>query len=534
MGFNEVWQTIVAAAPELWLRTGEHLMLTGVSMTFAVLIGVPLGIYAAHQPRLQATITSVVGVLQTIPSLAMLALLLALTGQIGVVPAIIALTLYALLPIVSNTVSGITNLPRSYAEVAHAVGMRPFQRLTYVELPLASDVILAGIRTAAVICVGIATLSAFIGAGGLGQFINRGLALRDTELILLGAIPAAIMAVAVDLSLQGLGWGLRRRHSLTSSFWQSLLPGLRVAAVAAPFLILATGLVAYVGTRAPSSADAGIVRVGSKNFSEQLLLSEIVAQTIEGRTTLRVDRRFNLGGTMIAHGALAEGAVDLYVEYTGTGLTAILDLPPTSDPDEAFRIVREAYAEQFDAVWLPPLGFNNTFAIAVRGSDARANGWTTLSDLEGVLGLRAGFGPEFIERPDGLPGLLEVYDLEFASIVDLELAFVYDALAEGAVDIVSANATDGRLAAFDLTVLADDRGFFPPYYAAPVVRRETLERYPSLRLALETLAGRIDDARMQALNFEVDGKGRTPADVAREFLVSEGLIRADEAPAPLE
>jgi osmoprotectant transport system permease protein len=516
------------ALPELWLRTGEHIMLTGVSVIMAVMIGVPLGIVAAHRKSLQSPLLSAVGILQTIPSLAMLALLLALTGKIGALPAVIALTLYALLPIVRNTTIGISGLPKSYYEVAQSVGMRPLQRLYYAELPLASDVILGGIRTAAVIGVGIATLSAFIGAGGLGQFINRGLALRDTDLILLGAIPSAIVALFVDASLQSLGWGLRRRHNPRSSFMKSNLNIFRGLAISAPVLILVVGMAAYwTGTTASSSGQlrAQTIRIASKQFVEQFLLGEIVAQLIEAKTDLAVDRRFNLGGTMIAHGALVEGEIDLYVEYTGTALTAILKQPVINDPDRVYEIVKEMYRERYDAVWLSPLGFNNTFAISVRKADATTNNWTKISNLENAPSpLRAGFGPEFIERPDGLPGLLKTYNLNFSEVRDLELSIAYQALARGEVDVISANSTDGQLIAFDLATLEDDRQYFPPYYAAPVVRRETLERHPKLRDVIELLAGRIDEATIRALNFEIDGEGRTPEDVARDYLASTGLV----------
>jgi len=381
-----------------------------------------------------------------------------------------------------------------------------------VLLPLAMPSILAGLHTAAVISIGIATLSAFIGAGGLGQFINRGLALSNTGLILLGAVPAALLALLVDAILGALQWALRPLRSGERGGWRHRL---RPLVVVAPLGLLAVGGGALGGER-------GRIRVGSKNFTEQMVLAELMAQVVERETGLAVERRENLGGTLICHEALRKGEIDLYAEYTGTGLTAILDAGVVADPDEALRVVRKAYADRFGLVWLRPFGFNNTYAITVRAEQARRRGWTCISDLvPGASALKAGFTSEFMERPDGLPGLRRAYGLEFRECVDMDPALMYQAIAKHEVDVICAFATDGRIAAYDLRPLDDDRGFFPPYYAAPVVREETLRTYPEVREALDLLAGRLDDDTMRRLNYEVDERKRTPRDVAAGFLASE-------------
>ncbi len=259
--------------------------------------------------------------------------------------------------------------------------------------------------------------------------------------------------------------------------------------------------------------------VGSKNFTEQSILGELVAQRLEAKAGLPVDRRFYLGGTFIAHQALLAGRIDVYVEYTGTALTAILKQAPGGSPSEVFERVKAGYSALGLEV-AAPLGFNNTFAMVVRGEDARALGLKTLSQsAPHTPGWRAGVGYEFLERPDGYPGLIRAYGLRFAApprVMDLGL--LYRALKERQVDLVAGNSTDGLIAALDLAVLEDDRGYFPPYEAAPVVRLETLERHPGVRRALAGLSGKISAEQMRRLNYAVDGEHRDLKEVAREFL----------------
>jgi len=273
-----------------------------------------------------------------------------------------------------------------------------------------------------------------------------------------------------------------------------------------------------------ASERPGRIVIGSKNFTEQLILGELLAQHIEARTGLEVERRFNLGGTFICHQALVAGQIDVYVEYTGTALTAILKQPPERDPEAVFRIVRERY-RPLGLEWTPPLGFNNTFAMVIRGEDARRHNLKTISDIARVAPRwRAGFGYEFTERADGLKGLVEIYGLTFGSPPRaMEIGLLYRALTEKQVDIVAGNSTDGLIAALDLVALEDDRHYFPPYYAAPVVRRATLERHPQLRRALEDLVGKISEEEMRRLNYAVEGEGRNLRQVVVEFLRSKGL-----------
>jgi glycine betaine/choline ABC-type transport system substrate-binding protein len=263
--------------------------------------------------------------------------------------------------------------------------------------------------------------------------------------------------------------------------------------------------------------------VGSKNFTEQIVLGEIVAQQIERRLHEKVDRKLDLGGTLLAQQALQNGEIDVYPEYTGTALTAVLKLAPASDPAAVLERVRAEYRRRWNLVWLDPLGFNNTFAMVVRGPEARAAAIETVSDAaRRKQGWRLGVGYEFLQRPDGLPGLLQTYHLPLdGNPKSMDLGLLYSALEQQQVDMAAANATDGMLSALDVKVLRDDKHYFPPYQAALIVREQTLAAHPGLRAALDQLAGKLADATMQKLNYELDGKHRPVSEVAREWLARE-------------
>jgi osmoprotectant transport system permease protein len=376
-------------------------------------------------------------------------------------------------------------------------------------LPLALPSIVAGIRVAAVVGVGSATIAAAIGAGGLGDFIYRGLSMVDTTVILAGAIPAALLALAVD---GGLLWAERqlsaRRHSRSRRLTASI--GAGVIAV----VVLTSGALA--------SRSSGAIVVGSKNFTEQVILGELLAQAIERDTGLPVQRRLNLGGTLICDRALLGGDIDVYVEYTGTSLTAVFHQPLSTDPRTVFATVRDLYARTGRTL-LPPLGFDNTFAILVRGRDARERGLRTIEDAARESPRwRAGFGYEFLERPDGYPGLARTYGLRFLdSPRGMDLSLSYRALAAGQVDLIAGDATAGLIKGLDLYRLEDDRHYFPPYDATPVARAETLLRYPRVRHAIEALAGRIAATDMQAMNYAADALHEDPAAIARRFLTGK-------------
>jgi len=275
----------------------------------------------------------------------------------------------------------------------------------------------------------------------------------------------------------------------------------------------------------PSCDSRTYIVVGCKNFTEQIILGELIAQQIENKTHVPVERRFYLGGTYIAHQSILAGRIDVYPEYTGTALTAIVKQPPVSDRKGVYDRVKSEYERRFQLTLSSPLGFNDTFAIEIRGEDARRLHLQTLSQAAAhTPQWRPGFGYEFMERPDGYKGLVATYGLRFAAeprIMDLGL--LTRALKDHQVDLIAGNMTDGLIPALDLFVLEDDKHYFPPYEAVPVVREQTLANHPQIRQALAELGGKISDREMRQLNYEVDGKKRDVKEVVREFLKSKGL-----------
>jgi len=260
--------------------------------------------------------------------------------------------------------------------------------------------------------------------------------------------------------------------------------------------------------------------VGSKNFTEQLVLGEILAQQLERRLGGKVARKLNLGGTLLAHQALVNGEIDVYPEYTGTALTAVLKLPVSSDASRVLSEVRESYKKRWSLEWLQPFGFNNSFAMVIGGEEARRGKLRTLSEAAHYkTDWAMGVGYEFLQRPDGFTGLVKSYGLQIkGQVKTMDLGLLYRALEQRQVDMIAASATDGMLSVLDVTVLQDDRHYFPPYEAAPIVRADSLAAHPGMREALNELAGKLTDKAMQKLNYQVDGKHRSLADVAREFL----------------
>ena len=502
---------IAANRAELLTRLGEHVVLVLLSTLAAAAIAIPLGVAAARRPLLARPIVASANLAQTIPSLALFGFLIPLPfiGGIGTRAALIALTVYAVLPIIRGTITGLQGVSASVTESAVAMGMTPGQVLRQVEWPLALPSIVAGLRVAVVIGVGTATIASAIGAGGLGDYIFRGLAMVDSTVILAGALPAALLAIGADAVLALAGRVADPRRRTRTAGWT--LAAIGAIAIAGPLLAV----------RAAEQAD---VVVGSKNFTEQVVLGEVVAQAIERNTSLRVDRRLNLGGTAIAHQALLSGGIDAYVEYSGTALTAIFNQPAATDPDRVFATIRDRYATLGVTV-LPRLGFNNTFAILVRRADAERLGLRRIGDLNKVQDWNAGFGYEFLERPDGFAGLTAAYGLRFANrprVMDLNL--IYRAVASGEIDVTAGDATSGLIRALELISLEDDRRYFPAYDAVPVVRSAVLLQHPDVGAVIRALEGRLTASVMQAMNYAVDGEKRQPREVAREFLDRIGRL----------
>ena len=497
----------MAHRAELARLIEQHVVLVLVSTGIAVLVGVPAGILAARRARLGRPLLFLANIAQTIPSLALFGFLLPLPfiGGVGPRTALVTLTLYALLPIVRTTVAGLRSLDPAVVGAGVAMGMTPRQLLWMVELPLALPSIVAGIRVAAVIGVGTATIAAAIGAGGLGEYIFRGLSMVDTTTILAGAVPAAILALGVDGLL---GWVERTLNSPR-----------RPSVAIVPVLMAVAALVALAAWAGRATSTAHVT-VGSKNFTEQIILGELAAQAIEAEG-LPVVRKLNLGGTFICDRALRSGDIDLYVEYTGTAVTAVFHEDVPHDPRRALERARARYAAE-GLTLFEPLGFNDTFAILVRSQDARTLNLRSIDDLHRVAARwRPGFGYEFLQRADGYPGLMQAYGLTFGVAPRaMDLSLIYKALADGQVDVIAGDATSALVDALDLTRLDDRRQYFPPYDAVPVARTPAALERVEIRRAMKRLAGRISEADMRALNRAVDIDRQDPAAVARTFLAT--------------
>lgn len=498
-------QTFGERKQELWSALIEHLQISLISLFFAVIIAVPLGIFLTRRERMAEFIIGTSAVMQTIPSLALLGLLIPIVG-IGKVPAIIALVVYALLPILRNTYTGIRELDASLIEASRAMGMNGWRRLWKVELPLALPIIMAGIRTAMVLIVGTATLAALIGAGGLGELILLGIDRNDHALILLGAIPAALLALFFDRVLrmfENIGRSPKR---------VILVSSIAIVVMLTPLLW--------------NTQQKDIVIAG-KLGSEPEILIQMYKQLIEQETDLEVELKPGFGKTAFVFEALQAGEIDIYPEFTGTALsTFVKEEPKSTNREEVYEQARKGMEEKYDMALLKPMEYNNTYALAMPKKVAEQYHVKTISDLGNVAeNVYAGFTLEFADREDGYKGMQKLYNLQFANVKTMEPKLRYRAIESGDVNVIDAYSTDSELAQYDLQVLEDDKGLFPPYQGAPLVRKETLKEYPELETVLNQLAGKISDEEMRNMNYEVNVNGKSAEEVARQFLQKEKLIR---------
>lgn len=508
-----------------------HLELTLAALLLGTAGSLPLGIWVTRHPRAEAFVLGVAGVIQTIPSLALLAVMVPLLAgasalamrlvgiglpSIGFLPALIGLTLYSVLPILRNTVTGIRGLDPAVLEAARGVGMTPREQLRLVELPLAWPVIVAGIRTATVWVVGIATLSTPVGAPSLGNYIFSGLQTRNLTAVLVGCVAAALLALVLDGLVRALEIGVRdRRRDLVA------------AALGALALLTVGTAVRAIHEHVASGAVRTIV-IGAKTFTEQYVLSEIVAAEVTRTTGLPTRTVSSLGST-VAFDALVAGEIDLYVDYTGTIWATLMkrvDVPP--DPAIVLAEVRRWLADTHGVAIVAALGFENAYALAMRDETAGRLGITSIGELASHAGTMVMAGDyEFFSRPEWT-ALAETYGLRFRERRSMDSSLMYGAVATAQVDVISAFSTDGRIAALGLTVLTDDRHVIPPYDAVLLASPRLVRDAPHVLAGLRTLAGAIDADRMRHLNAEVDQNGQSPAAVARAFVAGRNAPAADD------
>lgn len=506
---------LLTHTPEVTARLTQHLLLSLTAVLGAVLLGVPLGLLITRQPWARQPVLGLANIVQTVPSLALFAFLLPILG-LGTWNAIVALLLYSLLPIIRNTYTGVLGVDPSVREAARAMGMTEAQILRQVELPLASDVILAGVRVATVLCIGITTIASFIGAGGLGDLIQNGLRNDNNAITLAGAIPAAVLALWAD-GLLGLwqNWLAARRNGPPPHAAKAWLPAIATLFTAAIVLELA---LAGRTTAATEAAAGPPIRIGAKDFTESRLLAEILVDAAKA-SGLNAVRAEDLGGTL-CHKALLSDKMDAYPEYTGTAYTAILGHQPKTDPEAVLKETTAEYAQKFNLTVSPPLGFSNGFAMLIRGEDAQRLGIKTLSQaVPYAPNWTAAFGPDFITRADGWPGLSKTYGLQLKDVPkSVELNLLNKALSSRQVDLIAGNETDGTIPSLHLFELQDDKHYFPPYQGVYILRTQALADHPGLDQVLKKLENALPTAEMQKLNYAVDGQNKKTEDVAAQWV----------------
>ncbi len=509
---------------------GAHVRLTLVALIMGVLVSIPLGVWATRSRVLGRPVLTLVSVLQTVPSLALLALMVAALSSFGFWPALLALFFYSMLPIVRNTVTGIQGVDRDVLEAATALGMTPGERLLRVELPLSAPLIVAGVRTAAVWVVGTATLSTPVGQPSLGNFIFSGLQTRNFVAVLVGCVSAALLAWFMDASLgvvEAALAGRRYRRALSGTVVTVL--ALATGSFAPAFSHAARSAQAVPGTAASSrEAQAGdearAVRVGAKAFTEQYVLSAAIATLLE-RAGIEVDRREGLGST-VAFDALRSNQIDVYVDYSGTLWSNVLGETGTAAPWRVMDQTCGALAARFGVRCLGPLGFENAYAFAMRSDRARELGVVSLTDLgRAAPALRFGTDLEFLERPEW-SSVERAYALKFRETVPFDPTFMYDAVARHEVDVISAFSSDARIAELELTVLADPRQALPPYDAVVLLAPA---RASDVRLerALAPLLRAVDVKLMRAASLLVDRREhkKTPDEAAAWLLAQVAASR---------
>lgn len=505
--------------------TVEHIRLTFLAVGLSIVIGVPLGILISYIKKLGKPILGVANVIQAIPSMALLGFSIPFLG-IGTLPAIVMVILYSLLPIIKNTYTGIQNINEQTIEAAKGIGLTRMQILTKVQIPLALPVIMAGVRISAVTAVGLMTMAAFIGAGGLGYLVFSGIRTVNNYQILAGAIPACILALCVDY-LVGVIEKLVTPISLQKQSLSSkkLINTRRRQKYTLSISVILLALLMIFTSIPTSKTNSKVITIGSKDFTEQHILANMVADIIEAKTDISVNREINLGGTQVCFAALKSGSIDMYIDYSGTVYGDTLKYPPISDMEKVYQTVKTDLKDKYEIGVLKQMGFNNTYTLAVTKETAKKYNLETISDLTKIASkLSAGTTLEFLNREDGLLGITKAYHFNFKDTKGLDGSPRYIALTNKETDVIDAFSTDGLLKKFDLTTLKDDKNFFPPYYAIPLVRNETLEKYPEITPLIEELGDKLSDKIMMELNYKVDELQMQPEDVAKDFLIENGLI----------
>ena len=495
--------------------TVEHILISLLAISIASVLGIILGIIISEYRKFSGLILGTVNILYTIPSIALLGFFITITG-VGNTTALIALIIYALLPIIRSTYTGIVNINPLIIEASEGMGSTKLQQLFKVKLPLALPVLMSGIRNMVTMTIALAGIASFVGAGGLGVAIYRGITTNNSAMTFLGSLLIAFLALIFDFIL-GIIEKRLTNHKKTKY------------KVNFKLIILGLFIIIFGAYFSLNSKKDKAINIATKPMTEGYILGQMLTELIEQDTDLKVNMTNGVGGgTSNIHPAMLKGEFDLYPEYTGTSWEAVLKKEGSYD-ESKFDELQKEYKEKYNLEYVNLYGFNNTYGLAVNKDIAEKYNLKTYSDLAAVSNnLIFGAEYDFFEREDGYKELQKVYNVDFKKKIDMDIGLKYQAMKDKKIDVMVIFTTDGQLAISDVVVLEDDKKMYPSYRAGTVVRSEILSEYPELKPVLEKLNNILDDKTMADLNYQVESEGKKPEDVAREYLQEKGLLEVKQ------
>ena len=495
--------------------TIEHVLISLLAISIASVLGIILGIIISEYRRFSGLILGTVNILYTIPSIALLGFFITITG-VGNTTALIALIIYALLPIIRSTYTGIVNINPLIIEASEGMGSTKLQQLFKVKLPLALPVLMSGIRNMVTMTIALAGIASFVGAGGLGVAIYRGITTNNSAMTFLGSLLIALLALIFDFIL-GIMEKRLTNHKRTKY------------KVNFKLVILGLFIIIFGAYFSLNLKKDKTINIATKPMTEGYILGQMLTELIEQDTDLKVNMTTGVGGgTSNIQPAMVKGEFDLYPEYTGTSWEAVLKKEGSYD-ESKFDELQKEYKEKYNLEYVNLYGFNNTYGLAVNKDIAEKYNLKTYSDLAAVSNnLIFGAEYDFFEREDGYKELQKVYNVDFKKKIDMDIGLKYQAMKDKKIDVMVIFTTDGQLAISDVVVLEDDKKMYPSYRAGTVVRSEILSKYPELKAVLEKLNNILDDKTMADLNYQVESEGKKPEDVAREYLQEKGLLEVKQ------
>lgn len=490
----------------------QHIEISSIAIIIAIFLGGCIGIFISEYTKFAKSTISSINFLYTIPSISMLGFLIPFSG-IGDKTAIITLTIYALLPMVKNTYTGLTNVDARLIEASKGMGSTKFQTLYKIKIPLAMPIIMTGIRSMVTMTIALAGIASFIGAGGLGVSIYRGITTNNKAMTMAGSILIAFLALFVDFILSKVEKNINNKSKSKTKINKSIF---------AIFILL---FLVIIGDKMVTKKSDDTINIATKPMTEQYILGEMLKIVIENDTNLNVNLTQGVGGgTSNIMPAMESSEFDIYPEYTGTGWNMVLKEDSQYNED-MFNELNSEYNEKYNMNWVSMYGFNNTYGLAVNKDIAQKYNLKTYSDLKGVSkDLVFGGEYDFFGREDGYSALCDAYGLEFSKTMDMDIGLKYKAIEEGKIDIMNIFTTDAMLNSPNIVVLEDDMHFYPSYMCGNIVRNEVLDEYPQLIDVFKKLDGILDDKTMTSLNYEVEINGLEPNNVAREFLENNNLL----------